>query len=70
MNRRAAVAVRVEALDVCESFGCVGVIRSARTGRVLRVTERVYPFGFRAQAVEGATLLARDRGYVVEDDDE
>lgn len=58
--------VKIETRAVGQAFGCVGVVCDARTGRELATTERVYPYGNRAAAYEGAETLAAERGWTVE----
>ena len=44
------------------NFGCCGVIRSQRTGRVLAETD-TKPHGFASAALNAAMELATKRGY-------
>ncbi len=57
--------VTINTVMVGESFGCVGVVRDARTGRTLAKTKRVYPYQMTTYAVEGAEMLAFARGWTV-----
>ena len=57
--------VTIETKNVGKSFATVGVIRSARTGRVLAKTAEK-PYGFDRAAIEAAESLASARGWTVE----
>lgn len=62
--------VTISTRPVGQSFGCVGVIRSWRTGRVLAETD-VAPHGYDSVAAQRAERLATERGYtVVQSEDE
>jgi len=60
---RVSVCITVRTVGI--HFACCGVIRDAKTGRQLAETEEIYPYGFRLNAIEGATRLALERGWTI-----
>jgi len=56
--------VTVSVRPVGQSFGCVGIVRDARSGRRLGVT-RLYPYGFDGPAHAGAVAIAESKGWRV-----
>jgi hypothetical protein len=66
----AAKTVRIETCNVGQNFGTVGVVRDARTGRKLAVTDDTYPLGFTAAACAAAEALAERKGWTVLASDE
>ncbi len=65
--RDTAVTLHVRAVG--QAFACRGVVRSARTGRVLATTPRVYPHDARSVALAAAKRLADGCGYRVESEE-
>lgn len=61
MSRR----VIVEARAVGVAFGCVGVVRDAKSRRKLAESDTVRPHGFAANAVTDAEQIAAARGWTV-----
>ena len=57
--------VTIKTRTVGQSFGTVGVLCDARTGRKVAVTETVRPYGFTAAAVADAEELAARLGHGV-----
>jgi hypothetical protein len=64
---RSMKPVYVDWRTVGSAFGCVGVVRHRRNGRVVAETDRVYPYGFVESALAGAERLAKQRGWQVVD---
>jgi len=65
-KRKTLVYVTVR--DCGFAFGCVGQIRSARTGEVLRETALIYPYSMAANAMQGAITIAnREPRYTLSD---
>lgn len=56
--------VTIDTREVGQAFGCEGLIRSRKTGRVLGRT-RTYPIGDDSSAFAAALRMAEDLGYDV-----
>lgn len=61
------VTIHVE--DVGDNFGHRGVVRSAKSGRVLATT-RTFPNGFASQAMVAAGALASAHNYWIKSDND
>ena len=50
-----------------QSFGTVGVVKDARTGRKIVECDTTRPYGFTAAALDDARALAARKGWTVRD---